>query len=60
MSSSLFNMFLAIGSIIGSLYGPNMNILVGFKTACDTVACIFFVYGLIYAIGVGCRKSTIG
>lgn len=53
-------MFLAIGSIIGSLYGPNMNILVGFKTACDTVACIFFVYGLIYAIGVGCRKSTIG
>ena len=48
VSSGLFNMFLGIGQICGPIISSSITKNFGFKTSCDTVAVISFIFGIIY------------
>ena len=48
ISSGLFNMFLGIGQIIGPIISSTLTKAYGFKTGCDAIAVISFVFGIVY------------
>jgi dipeptide/tripeptide permease len=54
--SSLFNIALDLGEIIGPIFAGFATSWLGYNLACTVVGLILFTYAIIYALGSGVLK----
>ena len=48
MSAGMFNTFMGLGEVIGTIYGALLFDHLGFRGVCDSISIICFTYALIF------------
>jgi len=56
MSGGIYNGCMGAGQIIALLFGPPASAAIGFRSACDVIACVSMLFGLVYlCVGGGAK-----